>query len=173
LTEATGPLPGPEPEGGWAHAPREPRTVVLTDDDSRRLVAESVRTLELRPLLTRLVVAVLLGVLLAVTWHPVVGVGAAAALAGLAAALFVLRRGALEAAAAPGSSRTTGYDHAGSFVVAADRVVALPRGWAARAERRGGVVVLRPRTRGGRCVVLLDDLLTAADEAVLTTTTPD
>jgi protein gp37 len=147
--------------------------VVLTEEDARRLVAAAVRGLELRPLVGRLVVAVLLGLLLAVTWHPVVGVGAAAVLAGLAAALFVLRRRALESATEPGSSRTTGYDHAGSFVVAADRVVVLPRGWAARAERRGGLVVLRPRTRGGRPVILLDDLLTAADEAVLTTATPD
>jgi hypothetical protein len=90
-------------------------------------------------------------------------------LAGLAASLFVLRRRALEAAAAPGSRRTTGYDSAGSFVVAADRVVALPRGWAGRATRHDGVVVLHPRARGGRAVVLLDSLLTAADETVLTT----
>lgn len=168
---APGGTSGPEPEGGWAETPRPPRTVVLTDDDARRLVAEAVRALELRPFLLRLLVAVLLGALLAVTWNPAVGVGAAAVLAGLAAALFVLRRRALADAAAPGSSRSTGYDHAGSFVVAADRVVVLPRGWAASAARNDGVVVLRPRTRGGRAVVLLDDLLTAADEAVLTTRT--
>ena len=157
------------PEGGWADTPRPPVTVTLTEEQARRLIEATVRGSEVRPMALRLVVALVLAVLLAVTRNPFVGIVAGAVLAGLAAALFVLRRRAIEATAKPGSGRTTGYDHDGSFVVTGPQHTVLPRGWAAHVERRDGVVLLRSRTRGARLVVLPDELLTPADEAVLRT----
>ena len=161
------------PDGGWAEAPRPPLTVVLTDVQVGALTSEAVRAAEVRPLLVRLVVAVVLGVLLAMTWVPAVGVVAAVVLIALAAGLFVLRRRAIEGSITPGSARTTGYDRHGSFVVAGTRLVVLARGSAARVDRRAaGVAVIRPRARGTSAVVLLDELLTPADETVLTTAVP-
>jgi hypothetical protein len=161
------------PEGGWADAPRPPLTVVLTDAHVAALTSEAVRALEVRPLLVRLAVAVVLGVLLAGTWSPVVGVLAAVLLVALAAALFVLRRRAIEASVTPGAARATGYDRQGSFVVAGTQLIVLARGSVARVERRpAGVAVIRQRARGAAPVVLLDDLVTPADETVLTTTVP-
>lgn len=161
------------PDGGWSEAPRPPLTVVLTDAQVAALTSEAVRAAEVRPLLLRLVVAVVLGVLLAVTWAPAVGVIAAVVLIALAAGLFVLRRRAIEGSITAGSARTTGYDRQGSFVVAGTRLVVLARGSAARVERRAsGVAVIRQRARGAGPVVLIDELVTPADETVLTTAVP-
>ena len=162
----------PEPEGGWAEAPRPPLTVLLTEEQVRRLTSEAVRTSELRPLVLRLVVATLLGLLLASTWGPAVGVMAGTALAALGVALFVVRRRAIEGSALVGSARTSGYDGQGRFVLSGSGLTTLARGSARSVQRRGGVEVVRPAARRVRAVVLLDDLLTPADEVVLTTTTP-
>jgi len=158
-----------EPEGGWAETPRPPVTAVLSEDDVRRLTAVEVRASELPPLVWRVAVSLALGLLLAITWHPAVGAAAAVALLALAGTLFVLRRRAVERSLTPGSARTTGYDRQGALVLAGSRTTVLPRGCAARVTRRDGVALVRPRGRGARPVVLLDDLLTPADEAVLTT----
>jgi len=166
LTEAPG------PEGGWATAPRPPVTVLLTDEQVRRLTSEAIRTSELRPLVVRLVIATLLGLLLASTWGPAVGVMAGAALAALGVALFVVRRRAIEASAVVGSARTSGYDGQGRFVLSGSGLTTLARGSARSVQRRDRVAVVRPSQRRGRPVVLLDELLTPADEVVLTTTTP-
>ena len=162
----------PEPEGGWAEAPRPPITVLLTDEHVRRLTSAAVRSTQVRPLVLRLAVAVGLGVLLATTWGPSVGVMAGAALAALAAALFVVRRRAIEGSVVAGSARTTGYDGQGNFVLAGTGVRTLPRASARSVQRRDGLALVRPAQRRGRPVVLLDELLTTADEVVLTTTTP-
>ena len=116
------------PEGGWAQAPRPPLTVVLTEAQVRALTSEGVRAAEHRPLLTRLVVAVGLGALIAVTFAPSAGVLTAAVLIALAVGLFVVRRRMIEGSIAPGSARTTGYDRQGSFVVAGTQLVVLARG---------------------------------------------
>jgi len=160
----------PEPEGGWAEAPRPPITVRLTDEHVRRLTSEAVRTSEVRPLVLRLAVATLLGLLLASTWGPTVGVMAGTALAALGVALFVVRRRAIEGSALVGSARTSGYDRQGRFVLSGSGLTTLARGSARSVQRRGGVAVVRPAARRGRPVVLLDELLTPADEVVLTTT---
>jgi hypothetical protein len=162
----------PAPEGGWATAPRPPVTVLLTDDQARRLTSEAVRTTEVLPLVLRLAVATLLGLLLASTWGPVVGVMAGSVLAALGVALFVMRRGAIERSAVVGSAHTSGYDGQGRFVLSRPGLTTLARGSARSVQRRGGVAVVRPAARRGRPVVLLDDLLTPADEAVLVTAVP-
>ena len=167
MTEARG------PEGGWATAPRPPVTVLLTDEQVHRLTSEAIRTSELRPLVVRLVIATLLGLLLASTWGPAVGVMAGAALAALGVALFVVRRRAIEASAVVGSARTSGYDGQGRFVLSGSGLTTLDRGSARSVQRRDGVAVVRPAARRGRPVVLLDELVTPADETVLTTTVPE
>ena len=161
----------PEPEGGWAQAPRPPITVLLTNEHVRRLTSEAVRSTQVRPLVLRLAVSAVLGVLLASTWGPSVGVMAGAALAALAAALFVVRRRAIESSVVAGSARTTGYDRQGNLVLSGTGVTTLPRGSARTVQRRDGLAVVRPTQRRGRPLVLLDELLTPADEVVLTTTT--
>jgi hypothetical protein len=172
-TGSTGSTEAPGPEGGWATAPRPPITVLLTDDQARRLTSEAVRTSELRPLALRLAVATLLGLLLASSYGPGVGVLAGAALAALAVALFVLRRRVIERSAVVGSARTSGYDGQGRFVLSASGLTTLSRGSARTVQRRDGVAVVRPAARRGRPVVLLDELLTTADEAVLVTAVPE
>jgi hypothetical protein len=137
------------------------------------LTSEGVRATEYRPLLVRLVVAAGLGVLLAVTFSPSVGVLTAVVLIALAVGLFVVRRRMIEGSITPGSARTTGYDRQGSFVLAGTELVVLARGSVAGVERRpAGVAVLRRRARRTGPVVLLDELVTPADEAVLTTVVP-
>ena len=161
------------PDGGWAEAPRPPLTVVLTEGQVAALTAEGIRATEYRPLLARLVVSVVLGVLLALTWSPVVGVLAAVVLIALAAGLFVLRRRTIERSVTPGSARASGYDRQGHFVLAGTELVVLSRGSVAGVERRpAGVAVIRRRDRRAGPVVLLDELVTPADETVLTTTVP-
>jgi hypothetical protein len=161
------------PEGGWAQAPRPPLTVVLTEAQVRALTSEGVRATEHRPLLARLVVAVGLGVLLAVTFTPSVGVLTAVVLLALAVGLFVVRRRMIEGSITPGSARTTGYDRQGAFVLAGTELVVLARGSVAGVERRpAGVAVIRRRARRTAPVVLLDELVTPADETVLTTVVP-
>ena len=161
------------PDGGWAEAPRPPLTVVLTETQVAALTSEGVRATEHRPLLVRLVVALSLGVLLAVTFAPSVGALTAVVLIALAVGLFVVRRRMIEASIRPGSARTTGYDRQGSFVLAGTELVVLARGSVAGVERRpAGVAVLRRRARRTGPVVLLDELVTPADEAVLTTVVP-
>ncbi|HET7821210.1 MAG TPA: hypothetical protein VFL10_06760 [Ornithinibacter sp.] len=161
------------PDGGWAEAPRPPLTVVLTEAQVGALTSEGVRATEHRPLVARLVVAVGLGVLIAVTFAPSAGVLTAVALIALAVGLFVVRRRMIEGSIAPGSARTTGYDRQGSFVLAGTELVVLARGSVAGVERRpAGVAVLRRRARRTGPVVLLDELVTPADETVLTTVVP-
>ena len=161
------------PDGGWADAPRPPLTVVLTDAHVGALTAEGIRATEYRPLLVRLVVAAGLGVLLAVTFSPSVGVLTAVVLIALAVGLFVVRRRMIEGSTTPGSARTTGYDRQGAFVLAGTELVVLARGSVAGVERRpAGVAVMRRRARRTGPVVLLDELVTPADEAVLTTVVP-
>ena len=119
---------------------------------------------EVRPLALRLVVALVLAVLLAVTRNPFVGIVAGAVLAGLAAALFVLRRRAIEATAKPGSGARRATT---TTVVRRDRPrSALPGG---RHVERRTTWPAPVGTRGARLVVLPDELLTPADEAVLRT----
>jgi hypothetical protein len=103
------------------------------------------------------------------SYGPAVGVLGAVALAALAAALVALRRRALADSLVAGSARSTGYDPQGRFVVAGSDTTVLERGSVRSVRRSGGVAVLQPRQRRGRPVVLLDQLVTAADEAVLTT----
>jgi hypothetical protein len=161
------------PDGGWAEAPRPPLTVVLTQAHVEALTAEGVRATEQRPLLARLVVAVGLGVLLAVTFSPSAGVLTAVVLIALAVGLFVVRRRMIEGSTTPGSARTTGYDRQGAFVLAGTELVVLARGSVAGVERRpAGVAVIRRRARRTAPVVLLDELVTPADETLLTTVVP-
>ena len=129
------------PDGGWAEAPRPPLTVVLTEAQVGALTAEGIRATEYRPLLARLVVSVVLGVLLAMTWSPLVGVLAAVVLIALAAGLFVLRRRTIEGSITPGSARTTGYDRQGSL---------RRRGHPAR-RARAGLRGPRRTAAGRRC----------------------
>jgi hypothetical protein len=171
-TESTEPSEAPGPEGGWATAPRPPVTVLLTDDQVRRMTSEAVRACEVRPLVLRLGIATLLGLLLASSYGPAVGVLAGAALAALGVALFVLRRRVIERFAVVGSVRTSGYDAQGRFVLSGTGLTTLSRGSARSVRRRDGVAVVRPAGRRARPVVLLDELLTPADETVLTTAVP-
>jgi hypothetical protein len=161
------------PDGGWAEAPRPPLTVVLTEAQVAALTSEGVRATEYRPLLVRLVVAAGLGVLLAVTFSPSVGVLTAVVLIALAVGLFVVRRRMIEGSITPGSARTTGYDRQGALVLAGTELVVLARGSVAGVERRpAGVAVIRRRARRTAPVVLVDELVTPADETVLTTVVP-
>ncbi len=156
------------PEGGWADSPRPPRSVVLTEDHSRRLGTVALRSTQLAPLVTRLVLAVLLGVLLGSTQAPRIGVvvGLAFALLALVLAALAVRR--VRSIDLTGTTRTTGYDSGGRFAFAGTTITPLPGGWAKRVEHRDGIAVLRPHTRRAAPVVLVDELVTPEDEAHLT-----
>ena len=163
------PLAPAAPEGGWAEHPRPPLTVVLTEDHSRRLGTVALRATQLSPLVTRLVLAVALGVLLGATQAPRIGivVGLAFALLALVLAALAVRR--VRSIDLTGTTRTTGYDSGGRFAFAGSTVVTpLPPGWAKRVEHRDGIAVLRPHSRRAAPVVLVDELVTPEDEAHLT-----
>ena len=147
------PLAPAAPEGGWADAPRPPRTVVLTEDHSRRLGTVALRSTQLSPLVTRLVLAVVLGVLLGATQAPRIGVvvGLAFALLALGLAALAVRR--VRSIDLTGTTRTTGYDSGGRFAFAGTtRHPAAPRvGEAGRAPRRDRrPAAARPPGRTGR-----------------------